>query len=56
MKAFDLGVAGMIVRLYLMMMVVVIAGFTHQWWIAFLAFAIFLSTMLGLTFKRGKKG
>jgi hypothetical protein len=50
----NLSIAGVIVRFYLMMAVVIIAGFSGLWWIAFLAFPIFISIMLGITFKRAQ--
>jgi len=49
MKSFNIGIGTMILRFYLMMLVVIIAGFIGQWWIAALAFPIFLSSMLGFT-------
>lgn len=49
MKFFELSLPGMIVRFYLMMTVVVLAGFTGVWAIALLALPIFLSAMIGIT-------
>ena len=51
MKQFNINIVTMILRFYLMMMVVIIAGFIGQWWLAILAFPIFLSSMLGFTRK-----
>jgi hypothetical protein len=55
MKAFGLGLGTMLLRYYLMMLVVVAAGFTGQWWLAVLALPIFLSTVLGVRFSRSDK-
>jgi len=49
MKLFELSLPGMVVRFYLMMTVVLIAGFTGVWAIALLALPIFLSAMIGMT-------
>jgi len=49
MKQFNINIGTMILRFYLMMLVVIIAGFLDQWWLAILAFPIFLSSMLGFT-------
>jgi len=51
MKYFNLNIGTMILRFYLMVMVVILAGFIGQWWLAFLAFPIFLSSMLGFAKK-----
>ena len=47
MKLFKLSVAGLILRFYAMMAVVVIGGFTGQYWLMVLALPIFLSAMMG---------
>ena len=52
MKPFGLSLGSMVLRYYLMMLIVIIAGFTGHWWIAVLAFPVFISTMLG--FAQGK--
>ena len=54
MKPFAIGFDTALFRFYLMMLVIVIAGFTGQWWLSILALPIFLSTILGIRFK-GKK-
>ena len=43
---FKLGFAGVVIRFYMMMAVVLIAGFSGQWWLALLALPIFLSAIL----------
>ena len=50
MKAFGLGLGTMLLRYYLMMLVVVIAGFTGMWWLSIFALPIFLSTIFGVKF------
>jgi hypothetical protein len=54
MKLFEINFAQMMVRYYLMMLVIVIAGFTGQWWLAGLAFFIFLSAIMGANFTAPK--
>lgn len=48
MTFFRLSVAGLVLRFYLLMAVVLVAGFTGAWALALLALPIFLSCMLGL--------
>lgn len=50
MKAFELSIGTVILRLYLMMAIVIAAGFIGQWWVAILALPVFLSTMSGIRF------
>ena len=47
---FKLSIAGVVVRFYLMMAAVIIAGFSGYWAIAILALPIFLSAILGINF------
>ncbi len=54
MKVFNLSVGTIIARFYLMMLIVIAAGFLGQWWLAVLAFPVFLSIMFGLTFGKDK--
>ncbi len=49
MKLFELTLPSMVLRFYLMMAVVITAGFTGVWAIALLALPIFLSAMVGLS-------
>lgn len=55
MKYFSIGLGAIMIRFYLMMGVVIIGGFSGQWWLATLALPIFLSIMLGVTFTPGNK-
>lgn len=50
MKVFEANFATVIKRFYLMMAVVLIAGFTGLWWLAILALPILLSSMLCVKF------
>lgn len=54
MKAFELSIGTVILRFYLMMMIVIVAGFIGQWWLAILALPVFMSIMAGISFS-GKK-
>jgi hypothetical protein len=51
---YNLGIGTLILRFYLMMAVVILAGFSGQWWICLLALPILMSIMTGYSFK--KKG
>ena len=55
MKAFKSNISTFIIRLYLMMAVVFLAGFTGFWWLAALALPIFLSALLSVRFFDKKK-
>lgn len=55
MKAYELKVSTIILRFYLMMLIVIGAGFIGQWWLAALALPILISIMLGITFGKGKE-
>ena len=55
MKAFESNFVSTIIRFYLMMAVVIIAGFTGQWWLAVLALPIFLTGLLSIRFFDKKK-
>ena len=55
MKPFQLDLAGLVIRFYLMMGVILLAGFTGQWWLALLGLPIFLSAMMGISFGSKKE-
>ncbi len=44
-----------ILRYFLMMAVALIAGFSEQWWLAFLCLPIFISALAGLKLSFGEK-
>ncbi|MGB3799796.1 MAG: hypothetical protein WA952_08255 [Lewinella sp.] len=51
MRFFAIPLYGVILRYYLMMAVVIIAGFSGLYFLALLALPIFLSAFLGVSFK-----
>ncbi|MFK7773117.1 MAG: hypothetical protein AB8F94_13300 [Saprospiraceae bacterium] len=55
LKAFDLNIGTVMMRFYLMMAVVIVAGFSGYWLIALLALPIFLSTIMGISFTKNNK-
>lgn len=55
MKLFELNFAQMLIRYYLMMMVIIVAGFIGQWWLAGLGFFIFLGAIMGAKLGKTKK-
>ena len=55
MQVYKLTMGAVILRFYLMMMVVIAAGFIGQWWLAVLALPILLSIMLGVSFTDKKE-
>lgn len=52
MKLFHLSLSALMLRLYLMMAIVILAGFTGQWLLALLALPVFLTCLMGTTFGR----
>ncbi|MEO1262638.1 MAG: hypothetical protein AAFZ15_27780 [Bacteroidota bacterium] len=55
MKYFEANFATVVLRFYLMVGVVLLAGFTGMWWLAFLALPIVLSCMLCIKFTDKKE-
>lgn len=55
MRLFHLSVPTIVGRLYLVMAIVLIAGFTHLWVLSVLAFPIFVSVMGGIHLHRHDK-
>ena len=55
LKAFDLNFGTVILRFYLMMAVVITAGFTGLWLLGLLALPIFISIMMGVSFNPSAK-
>ena len=51
MKSFK----NMMLRYYLMMAVIIVAGFTGQWWLALLGLPIFLMAIMGVGLGSGKE-
>lgn len=52
LKTFDLSIGTIVLRFYLMMGVIIVAGFSGYWLTAFLALPIFLSIMMGVSFQK----
>ncbi|MEL6970035.1 MAG: hypothetical protein AAFZ63_15880 [Bacteroidota bacterium] len=52
MEFFSINIATVIIRFFLMMAVIIIGVFSGQWWLTVLGLPIFLSVMLGISFKR----
>lgn len=51
MKMFDLSFSTIIMRFYLMMLLVIVGVLTKLWVLPFLALPLFLTIMLGVSFK-----
>ena len=56
MKLFELSIGTLMLRYYLMMGVVIVGGFSGNWWLAFLALPILMTCLMGMTFTREDKG
>ena len=52
MKLLHLGLDTLMLRFYLMMAIVIIAGFAKVWLLALLALPVFFSCLMGIQFKR----
>jgi hypothetical protein len=55
LKVFDLNIITLVWRFYLMMGVMVIAGFSGYWLIALLALPIFFSIIMGISFTKNEE-
>ena len=53
MKLFELSFGALMIRFYLIMLVIIVAGFTGLWWLAILALPIFFTALMGMSL--GKK-
>ena len=51
MKMFDLSISTIILRFYLMMLLVIVGVLTKIWILPFLALPLFLTIMMGVSFK-----
>lgn len=54
MKYYEASIGTIVIRFFILMAIVILAGFISQWWIAFLALPILLSAMAGVSFKSDK--
>jgi hypothetical protein len=52
MKYFNLSLSTLMFRFYLMMAVIIAAGFSGLWFLCFLALPVFFSAMMGIQFKK----
>ena len=52
MKLLELQLSTLILRFYLVMAIVIGAGFIGQWWLAILALPVFYSALMGLKFNK----
>ena len=48
MKLYATNLAEMVLRYYAMMAVILIAGFTGQWWLSIFGFVIFFAALTGV--------
>ncbi|MBR9919626.1 MAG: hypothetical protein GYB31_02230 [Bacteroidetes bacterium] len=55
MKPFSLSLSAIVSRFFLMMGVIIAAGFSGMWWLSILALPIFLSALMGVKFGGEKK-
>lgn len=51
MKLYATNLAEMILRFYAMMAIILIAGFTKQWWLGIVGFVLFFATLVGAKLK-----
>jgi len=54
MKFLQLPLDTLMYRFYLMMAIVIVAGFTGLWFVAMLALPVFFSALLGISFNQIK--
>lgn len=52
MKPFSISFATALIRFYLMMAIALVAGFANIPWLAVLCLPLFLSAILGISFKK----
>jgi hypothetical protein len=54
MKYYEASIGTIVIRFFILMAIVILAGFIGQWWIALFALPILLSAMAGVSFKSDK--
>jgi hypothetical protein len=54
MKFLDLNITTLMLRFYLLMAIVIAAGFSGYWSLALLALPVFFSALMGISFTRTK--
>ena len=55
MKPFAIGLDTVMIRFALMMALVIVGVMLQQWWLTFFALPVFLSVLMGVSFKREKE-
>jgi hypothetical protein len=55
MKFFEASIGTIISRFFLLVALVIVAGFSGQWWISIFALPVLLSAMTGVRFGSKKK-
>ncbi len=55
MKLYQLNLATLVVRLYLLMAIVIVAFFIGMPWLSILALPVFLSAMMGIRFSKNQR-
>jgi cell division protein FtsW (lipid II flippase) len=55
MKFFEASIGTIVSRFFLLVAIVIIAGFSGQWWISVFALPILLSAMTGVSFRSSKR-
>ena len=55
MKFYEASIGTIVIRFFLLMAIVIVAGFSGQWWLSIFALPILLSAMAGVSFKNDKK-
>jgi hypothetical protein len=52
MKLFQVSFSSLIMRFYLLMLIVIVAGFSGYWMIGLLALPVFFTALMGIQFNR----
>ena len=55
MKFFEASIGTIVVRFFLIMAIVIVAGFLGQWWLSLIALPVLIGAMLGISFKSSSK-
>lgn len=55
MQAFEANFSTVVIRFFVMMFIVIAAGFIGQWWLALLSGPVFISAICAIGLKRPEK-
>jgi hypothetical protein len=55
MRPFELSLGNLLLRYFLMMGLIIAGLFSQQYWLAFLGFPVFLTAIMGISFKRTQR-